>query len=77
MATQCIRWCIHVKRSSGANSGGMGAPPAGFDPGLIGPSMLKCPFFASTVAGNPLGEDDEKRKLELLVGLAEDVWGTK
>ena len=33
--------------------------------------------FASTVAGNPLGEDDEKRKLELLVGLAEDVWGTK
>lgn len=31
--------------------------------------------FASTVAGNPLGQDDEKRKLELLVGLAEDVWG--
>ena len=33
--------------------------------------------FASTVAGNPLSESDEKSKLELLVGVADDVWGTK
>ena len=31
--------------------------------------------FASTVAGNPLSEDDERRKLELLVKVAEQVWG--
>jgi 5-methyltetrahydropteroyltriglutamate--homocysteine methyltransferase len=31
--------------------------------------------FASTVAGNPLTEDDERRKLELLVTVANAVWG--
>ncbi len=31
--------------------------------------------FASTVAGNPLTEDDEKRKLDLIVRVAEQVWG--
>jgi 5-methyltetrahydropteroyltriglutamate--homocysteine methyltransferase len=31
--------------------------------------------FASTVAGNPLTEDDERRKLELLVNVAARVWG--
>jgi 5-methyltetrahydropteroyltriglutamate--homocysteine methyltransferase len=31
--------------------------------------------FASTVAGNPLTEDDERRKLELLVNVADQVWG--
>jgi 5-methyltetrahydropteroyltriglutamate--homocysteine methyltransferase len=31
--------------------------------------------FASTVAGNPLTEDDERRKLELLVNVAAGVWG--
>lgn len=31
--------------------------------------------FASTAAGNPLGEDDEKRKLALIVEVAEEVWG--
>ena len=31
--------------------------------------------FASTVAGNPLTEDDERRKLELLVKVANQVWG--
>jgi 5-methyltetrahydropteroyltriglutamate--homocysteine methyltransferase len=32
--------------------------------------------FASTVAGNPLTEDDERRKLEQIVNVAEQVWGT-
>lgn len=32
--------------------------------------------FASTVAGNPVTEDDEKRKLALVVEVAHDVWGT-
>lgn len=32
--------------------------------------------FASTIGGNKLSVDDEKRKLELVVGIARDVWGT-
>jgi len=31
--------------------------------------------FSSTVAGNPLTEDDQWRKMDLLVSIAEDVWG--
>jgi len=31
--------------------------------------------FASTEAGNELTEDDERRKLELIVQVAEEVWG--
>jgi 5-methyltetrahydropteroyltriglutamate--homocysteine methyltransferase len=31
--------------------------------------------FASTMAGNPLTEDEERRKLELVVGTARKVWG--
>lgn len=31
--------------------------------------------FSSTVAGNPLAIDDQRRKLELLVSVAADVWG--
>ncbi|HEY6419769.1 MAG TPA: 5-methyltetrahydropteroyltriglutamate--homocysteine S-methyltransferase [Candidatus Binataceae bacterium] len=31
--------------------------------------------FASTVAGNPLSEDDERRKLALVVEVARAVWG--
>jgi 5-methyltetrahydropteroyltriglutamate--homocysteine methyltransferase len=31
--------------------------------------------FASTTAGNRLTEDDQRRKLELLVDTAEHVWG--
>ena len=31
--------------------------------------------FASTMAGNPLSEDEERRKLELVVGTARKVWG--
>ncbi len=31
--------------------------------------------FASTVAGNPVTEDDEKRKLALVVEVARSVWG--
>ncbi|MGH3565048.1 MAG: 5-methyltetrahydropteroyltriglutamate--homocysteine S-methyltransferase [Pseudonocardia sp.] len=31
--------------------------------------------FASTVAGNPVTEDDEKRKLALVVEVAQEVWG--
>jgi 5-methyltetrahydropteroyltriglutamate--homocysteine methyltransferase len=30
--------------------------------------------FASTVGGNPVTEDDEKRKLELLVEMAGEIW---
>ena len=30
--------------------------------------------FASTIEGNPLTEDDEKRKLELVVETAREVW---
>lgn len=30
--------------------------------------------FASTVGGNPLSVDDERRKLDLLVGTAERIW---
>jgi 5-methyltetrahydropteroyltriglutamate--homocysteine methyltransferase len=30
--------------------------------------------FASTIEGNPLTEDDEKRKLALVVEVARDVW---
>ena len=32
--------------------------------------------FASTIEGNPLTEDDEKRKLALVVEVARDVWGS-
>jgi 5-methyltetrahydropteroyltriglutamate--homocysteine methyltransferase len=32
--------------------------------------------FASTVAGNPVTLDDERRKLGLIVDVARDVWGT-
>ena len=31
--------------------------------------------FASVAGGNALGEDDQRRKLELVVETAEDVWG--
>jgi 5-methyltetrahydropteroyltriglutamate--homocysteine methyltransferase len=31
--------------------------------------------FASTMAGNPLSVDEERRKLELVVGTARKVWG--
>ena len=31
--------------------------------------------FASSEVGNRLTEDDEKRKLELVVRVAEEVWG--
>ena len=31
--------------------------------------------FASTVAGNPVTEDDERAKLSLIVDVARDVWG--
>ena len=30
--------------------------------------------FASTIEGNPLTEDDERRKLELVVQTAREVW---
>ena len=32
--------------------------------------------FASTVGGNPVTEDDEKRKLARIVEVCEEVWGT-
>ncbi len=32
--------------------------------------------FASTVGGNPLSEEDEKRKLARIVEVCEEVWGT-
>lgn len=32
--------------------------------------------FASTIGGNKLTVDDEKRKLELVVNIAREVWGT-
>ena len=32
--------------------------------------------FASTIGGNRLSIDDEKRKLELIVATAQEVWGT-
>jgi 5-methyltetrahydropteroyltriglutamate--homocysteine methyltransferase len=32
--------------------------------------------FASTYRGNPVTADDQRRKLELVVALARDVWGT-
>ena len=31
--------------------------------------------FASTVAGNPVTEDDEKAKLAMIVEVADKVWG--
>jgi 5-methyltetrahydropteroyltriglutamate--homocysteine methyltransferase len=31
--------------------------------------------FASTIEGNPLSEDDQRRKLELVVSTAREVWG--
>ena len=33
--------------------------------------------FASTVGGNPLTEDDEKRKLARIVEVCEEVWGIR
>jgi 5-methyltetrahydropteroyltriglutamate--homocysteine methyltransferase len=32
--------------------------------------------FSSTIGGNPIGADDQRRKLELVVRLANDVWST-
>jgi 5-methyltetrahydropteroyltriglutamate--homocysteine methyltransferase len=32
--------------------------------------------FASTIQGNALSEDDERRKLALVVEAAREVWGT-
>lgn len=32
--------------------------------------------FASTAAGNPLTEDDQKRKLALVVEVSQEVWGS-
>ena len=32
--------------------------------------------FASTVGGNALTEDDERRKLALIVDVCEEVWGS-
>ena len=32
--------------------------------------------FASTVGGNPVSEEDEKRKLARIVEVCEEVWGT-
>ena len=32
--------------------------------------------FSSTIGGNPVSPDDQRRKLELVVRLASDVWGT-
>ncbi len=32
--------------------------------------------FASTVGGNPITEDDEKRKLARIVEVCEEVWGS-
>ena len=32
--------------------------------------------FASTILGNALSEDDERRKLELIVETAREVWGS-
>ena len=32
--------------------------------------------FASTIGGNALSEDDEKRKLARIVEVCEDVWGS-
>jgi 5-methyltetrahydropteroyltriglutamate--homocysteine methyltransferase len=39
--------------------------------------LAMCPQcgFASTVAGNPLNEDDEERKLRLVCEVAREVWG--
>jgi 5-methyltetrahydropteroyltriglutamate--homocysteine methyltransferase len=31
--------------------------------------------FASTAGGNPLSEDDERRKLGLVVDVCQEVWG--
>ncbi len=31
--------------------------------------------FASVAGGNPLTEDEQRAKLELIVGVAQDVWG--
>src|SRR5262249_38170604 len=31
--------------------------------------------FASTIAGNALSEDEQRKKLELVVGVAREVWG--
>ena len=32
--------------------------------------------FASSIVGNPLTEDDEYAKLELIVDVATDIWGS-
>jgi 5-methyltetrahydropteroyltriglutamate--homocysteine methyltransferase len=31
--------------------------------------------FASSIIGNPISSEDQKRKLELVVGTARSVWG--
>jgi 5-methyltetrahydropteroyltriglutamate--homocysteine methyltransferase len=36
----------------------------------------QCGFSSAPGAGQPLGADDQKRKLELLVRVARDVWGS-
>jgi len=36
----------------------------------------QCGFSSAPGAGQPLGEDDQKRKLDLLAGVARDVWGS-
>jgi 5-methyltetrahydropteroyltriglutamate--homocysteine methyltransferase len=33
--------------------------------------------FASSIAGNPLTEDDQWRKIDLMLQVAEDVWGIR
>jgi 5-methyltetrahydropteroyltriglutamate--homocysteine methyltransferase len=35
----------------------------------------QCGFSSAPGAGQPLSADDQKRKLDLLVGVARDVWG--
>ena len=32
--------------------------------------------FASVAEGNPITHDDERRKLELLIEVADEVWGS-
>lgn len=37
----------------------------------------QCGFSSAPGSGQPLMEDDQKRKLELVVRVADDVWGTR
>jgi len=32
--------------------------------------------FASTIGGNPVTSDDQRRKLELLMSVSDEVWGS-